>query len=81
MVHGVAADEPRRGCVGDVSDITLRKVYGDRVGRSHAPRKPDYCELSKRPMLGSLNRRVSASLSTSLTSLVLVSWFGDMPKR
>jgi hypothetical protein len=40
-----------------------------------------YCELSNWPMLGSLNKRVNASLNTSLTSLVLVSWFGDIPKR
>jgi len=32
-------------------------------------------------MVGSLKARVSASLNTSLTSLVLVSWFGAVPKR
>ncbi len=33
------------------------------------------------PTVGSLNKRVNASLNTSLTSFVLVSWFGAMPKR
>ncbi len=43
-------------------------------GDQGAARPPDgYCELRSEPMLGSLNKRVSASLNTSLTSLVLVS--------
>ncbi|MBN4177381.1 hypothetical protein GSU75_04654 [Pseudomonas savastanoi pv. phaseolicola] len=39
-----------------------------------------YCARVE-PMVGSWKTRVSASLNTSLTSLVLVSWFGAMPKR